>query len=219
MNKTFNKGDIVMVSLTSETYNGRYNGMLGMVVRTFNPITYKKGRVGVKIDNIHNDSSKYDCYWFKPDDLGYVFEDKKEEINMRKDLNDLGEYIGNSMELAGEAAKAYLNSIYGVSKSNNPPAIKKVHFSGPMTVVIWEDGTKTLVKCSEDDFFDYEKGLAMAIVKKMYGNDNSFHKIFKKWIPHEAIETEDNERTEILLESLRKMFSIKSPSEDWLQNI
>lgn len=29
--------------------------------------------------------------------------------------------------------------------------------------------------------FDMEKGLAMAIVKKMAGNDNRFHKVFKQY--------------------------------------
>ena len=62
------------------------------------------------------------------------------------------------------------------------PEIKKVIFNPPATVVIWQDGTKTVVKCSENDTFDPEKGLAMAIVKKIYGNNNSFHKVFKKWI-------------------------------------
>lgn len=60
--------------------------------------------------------------------------------------------------------------------------IKKVIFNDPATIVIWTDGTKTVVKCSENDIFDPEKGLAMAIVKKVYGNSNSFHKVFKKWI-------------------------------------
>lgn len=67
----------------------------------------------------------------------------------------------------------------------NPLEIKNVYFNDPVTVVIWKDGTKTIVRCSENDFYDPEKGLAMAIVKKAYGNDNRFHKIFKKWLPDE----------------------------------
>lgn len=65
------------------------------------------------------------------------------------------------------------------------PEIKNVYFNDPCTVVIWEDKTKTIVRCSENDFYDPEKGLAMAIIKKISGNDNSFHKIFKKWVPEE----------------------------------
>lgn len=63
--------------------------------------------------------------------------------------------------------------------------IKNVYFNDPVTVVMWNDGTKTIVRCSENDFYDPEKGLAMAIVKKAYGNDSKFHKVFKKWIPEE----------------------------------
>ena len=48
--------------------------------------------------------------------------------------------------------------------------------------MFWADGTKTVVKCHEEDYFSEECGLAMAICKKAYGNDNTFHKIFKKYI-------------------------------------
>ena len=60
-------------------------------------------------------------------------------------------------------------------------SISKVIFNDPATVVLWSDGTKTVVKCGPEDEFDTEKGLAMAIVKKMAGNDNSFHKVFKQY--------------------------------------
>lgn len=60
-------------------------------------------------------------------------------------------------------------------------SIRKVIFNDPATVVLWSDGTKTVVKCGPEDKFDTEKGLAMAIVKKMAGNDNRFHKVFKQY--------------------------------------
>lgn len=63
--------------------------------------------------------------------------------------------------------------------------IQKVIFNNPATIVFWKDGTKTVVKCGPDDIYDAEKGLAMAICKKVYGNENFFHKIFKKWMPRE----------------------------------
>lgn len=58
-------------------------------------------------------------------------------------------------------------------------SIRKVIFNDPATIVLWSDGSKTVVKCSPEDSYDMEKGLAMAIVKKMAGNDNRFHKVFK----------------------------------------
>lgn len=60
-------------------------------------------------------------------------------------------------------------------------SIRKVVFNDPATIVFWSDNTKTVVKCGPDDIFDKEKGLAMAIVKKMAGNDSRFHKVFKQW--------------------------------------
>lgn len=60
-------------------------------------------------------------------------------------------------------------------------SIRKVIFNDPATVILWSDGTKTVVKCGPEDSFDMEKGLAMAIVKKMAGNDNRFHKVFKQY--------------------------------------
>lgn len=43
----------------------------------------------------------------------------------------------------------------------NAAAIKNVIFAPPATIVYWSDGSKTVVKCSEKDVFDPEKGLAM----------------------------------------------------------
>lgn len=60
-------------------------------------------------------------------------------------------------------------------------SIRKVIFNDPATIVLWSDGTKTVVKCGPEDTFDMEKGLAMAIIKKMAGNDNRFHKVFKQY--------------------------------------
>lgn len=63
--------------------------------------------------------------------------------------------------------------------------IKKVIFNEPATIVYWSDGTKTVVKCGEDDIWDPEKGLAMAVTKKFFGNEGFYYDIFKKWIPEE----------------------------------
>ena len=58
-------------------------------------------------------------------------------------------------------------------------AIKNVIFNNPATVVYWTDGTKTVVKAENEDF-DPEKGLAMAISKKVLGNKGNYYETFKK---------------------------------------
>lgn len=62
------------------------------------------------------------------------------------------------------------------------PGIKKVIFNDPATIVIWDDGTKTIVKC-DCELYDPEKGLAMAIAKKALGNKGNYYETFKKWVP------------------------------------
>lgn len=54
------------------------------------------------------------------------------------------------------------------------PNIKNIDFQPPLTVVVWSDGTKTFVRCAEDEKFDPEKGAAMAIAKKAMGNKYNF---------------------------------------------
>ena len=63
--------------------------------------------------------------------------------------------------------------------------IINVIFNDPATIVFWSDGTKTVVKCQDDDIFDPEKGLAMAISKKALGNKGNYCNELKKWLPVE----------------------------------
>ena len=53
--------------------------------------------------------------------------------------------------------------------------IKKVIFSNPATIVLWEDGTKTVVKTQNGEPYDPEKGLAMACMRKMLSKKD-YHK-------------------------------------------
>lgn len=60
--------------------------------------------------------------------------------------------------------------------------IQKVIFNPPATIVFWRDGSKTVVKCGENDIFDPEKGLAMAISKRTFGDNRDYYEIFAKWV-------------------------------------
>ena len=65
--------------------------------------------------------------------------------------------------------------------------IEKVIFNDPATIVMWNDGTKTVVKCQEGDTFDPEKGLAMCIVKKSLGL-KKFYKAFNDGVKNLDVE-------------------------------
>lgn len=96
----------------------------------------------------------------------------------------VAEYYDNDV-LATEAA---FNKLFGTGLTASPyqkamSKIKNVIFNDPATIVFWNDGTKTVVKCGKDDAFDPEKGLAMAISKYFFDNAGYFNDVFKKWIP------------------------------------
>ena len=74
-----------------------------------------------------------------------------------------------------------------VNNKVGPFEINAVIFNDPATIVLWGDGTKTVVKCQEGDDYSKETGLALCIAKKALGNKGNFNEIFKKWIPEKPI--------------------------------
>ena len=89
----------------------------------------------------------------------------------------------NEMPVEGVSYLDY-SCIFKV-KTRSIPAIKNVIFNEPATIVFWEDGSKTVVKCQDGDIYDPEKGLAMAISKKALGNQGNYCNEFKNWLSEE----------------------------------
>ncbi len=57
------------------------------------------------------------------------------------------------------------------------PKPTKLIVNGPATVVLWDDGSKTVAKCNKDEPFDPEKGVAIAIAKR-FVSSNKLHMMF-----------------------------------------
>lgn len=99
------------------------------------------------------------------------------------------DYIGEALASTMKNREVVMYHKTGLSSNPNPvlkklrliPDIKNVIFNPPATIIFWEDGTKTVVKCSEYDDFDPEKGMAMAIAKKAIGEGNNYYPEIKKW--------------------------------------
>ena len=110
----------------------------------------------------------------------------RERPTITANLDILG--TPNSTASMTELAVDLQNRLSGSTPSSTPE-ISNVIFNPPATIVFWSDKTKTVVKCQEGDEFDPEKGLAMAIVKKMNGNTGKYCDIFKKWVPEVELES------------------------------
>lgn len=82
-----------------------------------------------------------------------------------------------------DITRDFWNKITATNSTKEPlPEIKNVIFNNPATIVFWADGTKTVVQCQGDDIYDPEKGLAMAMCKKMLGNKHEYYHTFKHWM-------------------------------------
>ncbi len=51
------------------------------------------------------------------------------------------------------------------------PKIERTIFSGPATIVFWDDGAKTVAKCSPEDKFSKKKGIKVCVMKRMFENN------------------------------------------------
>lgn len=71
------------------------------------------------------------------------------------------------------------------------PEIKKVVFNNPATIILWNDGTKTVVKAHNEEY-DHEKGFAIAIAKKALGNKGNYYETIKKWVGKNKLFPDDN---------------------------
>lgn len=61
----------------------------------------------------------------------------------------------------------------------------RIIVNGPATIVFWEDGTKTVVKCIDGEPWDIYHAFTAALAKKVYGNNSRIHKILKTKVEYQ----------------------------------
>ena len=99
-------------------------------------------------------------------------------------------------------------------------SVVKVIFNEKATIVLFNDGTKSVVNCDDWDTFDWEKGIAMAIAKKALGNSGNYYNTFKKWQPegefHSGFMSPDR-RKDILKRRTKEVFKKLTSAEEELK--
>lgn len=98
------------------------------------------------------------------DAFAFLMKDKIEEEVKRMEINHKRQIKKNKIRDINNFTKAINKVIFTKKKE---------------TIVLWKDGTKTIVTCQEGDEFDKEKGLALCIIKYIFGNIAEFNNIFK----------------------------------------
>ena len=57
------------------------------------------------------------------------------------------------------------------------PAVKRIVYHDPATIVFWQDGTKTVVKCMDGEPFEKYAGFCAALAKKVFGSTSKAKKV------------------------------------------
>ena len=105
----------------------------------------------------------------------------------------------------------FFREAHNLSQMREHFRIKKVIFNDPATIILWRDGTKTVVKTQNGEKYDPEKGMAMAISKKCFGNAWGYYNIFKKWVPYDAVKEEEEEDKTIDIYGDGRLLAVITP--------
>lgn len=129
----------------------------------------------------------YSDYYHKAYDYPKAYEDKWKT----KDQVDALSYVFRDIEETNKLFEKFINKedfkMIQMDVKTLLDQIKEVKFNDPATIILWKDGSKTVVKCQNDETFDPEKGLMAAIIKKLCLNKGNFNDIFRKWLPKEEM--------------------------------
>ena len=106
------------------------------------------------------------------DNVMFIGKDKDVLLSLNSEQRDLLMKVVNETTAHYKshwAGSQFLSKQYITKYENTSAMIDHVKFSGPATIMFWKDGTKTIVKCTEEDDPNCETGIAMATLKKILG--------------------------------------------------
>ncbi len=63
----------------------------------------------------------------------------------------------------------------------------RIIYNGRTTIVYWNDGTKNVSTCSENDVFDKKMGLAACLLKKMFGKKVHKKKLYDRMVENAEV--------------------------------
>lgn len=151
--------------LPDAEYSGKFTGMTGKV-NTYYGSAKKGPKVGVEFPGMKNNCDS-GLFWFSVE--------KVEVLQTQTFM----EYLMHDTDLTATLAEE-CSRMYRKRERLPFPDVKKVIFSGPKTIVLWADGTKTIVSCGEGDTYDYYSGFCAAVVKKLFGSTTHAKKVLGK---------------------------------------
>lgn len=165
-------------------------------VKITNPAHLACGQVSyalsVELDDAKPTEAMVTVRWFYPYDgtphetavsvwdidiVEWEVEKMKKEKDVRSAYPGLPEYLKNDLAAINRMVKSTLNS-----KSENVFGLypnRIYYYDNDYTTVLWNDGTRTTVKLSDDDIYDEYSAFCAALAKRIYGSNSRIKKIIK----------------------------------------
>ena len=163
----------------------------------------KPDNIYIKTDDVHIEFTYVDPLKYTPDmflNRDAVFGKRVmienaistfPHISIRKPKMSLSRYIREAYEHSKNRGIDKCIIEEAKPRTTYLPEITHVHYNNPVTVVLWDDGTKTIVRCQDGDVYSKETGLALCVTKKAFGNEPNFNNLFRKWNASEKEEKID----------------------------
>lgn len=182
--EVFEPGDLVKINNVRHIHYGRTGTIIGISHTGPDDVPHYDVRLDPIAFDVGLDVKGFDL-WVDARSLTHRFPEKTEIVmglrSCKTLYQGLKKFQDKQAEDTVEYTKELRNKLIGGANEMKNADVKKIIFSGPKTIVLWTDGTKTIVSMSKDELrFDPEAAFCAAYTKKMFGSNSKIKRAIKE---------------------------------------
>lgn len=178
--EVFEPGDLVKINNIRQIHYGRTGTIIGIQHTGPDDVPQYNVRLDPTAFDVGRDVKDFDL-WVNARSLTHRFPEKTEIAMGLRSCKTLYQGLNKLQDGQSEYTKELLNKLIGGTDEMKNVDVKKIIFSGPKTIVLWTDGTKTIVSMSKDELrFDPEAAFCAAYTKKMFGSNSKIKRIIEQ---------------------------------------
>lgn len=182
--EVFEPGDLVKINNVRHIHYGRTGTIIGISHTGPDDVPHYNVRLDPIAFDVGLDVKGFDL-WVDARSLTHRFPEKTEIVmglrSCKTLYQGLKKFQDKQAEDTVEYTKELRNKLIGGANEMKNADVKKIIFSGPKTIVLWTDGTKTIVSMSKDETnFDPEAAFCAAYTKKMFGTNSKIKRVIKE---------------------------------------
>ena len=178
--EVFEPGDLVKINNVRHIHYGRTGTIIGISHTGPDDVPHYDVRLDPIAFDVGLDVKGFDL-WVDARSLTHRFPEKTEIVMGLRSCKTLYQGLKKLQDEQVEYTKELRNKLIGGTDEMKNVDVKKIIFSGPKTIVLWSDGTKTIVSMSKDETnFDPEAAFCAAYTKKMFGTNSKIKRVIKE---------------------------------------